>query len=177
MKKIIYLIIFAATIILLSLFFTFNGDKMELKSNAFENNGKIPSKHTCDGENVSPQLSISGVPENSKSLVLIMDDPDAVKPAGKVWDHWIVFNIPPETKEIPEAQEPQGIHGKGTSGNLNYRGPCPPDAEHKYFFKLYALDTNFDLPQGSEKKEVEEAMKSHIIEQTQLIGRYEIIAK
>ena len=102
-----------------------------------------------------------------------MDDPDAVKPAGKVWDHWIVFNIPPETKEIPEAQEPQGIHGKGTSGNLNYRGPCPPDAEHKYFFKLYALDTNFDLPQGSEKKEVEEAMKGHIIEQTQLIGRYE----
>jgi len=146
---------------------------MELKSKAFENNEKIPSKHTCDGENISPQLSVSGVPENAKSLVLIMDDPDAVKPAGKVWDHWIVFNIPPETKEIPESQEPQGIHGKGTSGNLNYRGPCPPDAEHKYFFKLYALDTTFGLPQGSEKKEVEEAMRGHIIEQTQLIGRYE----
>ena len=173
MKKIIYLILLAPTIILLSLFFTFNSDKMELKSNAFENNGKIPSKYTCDGENISPQLSISGVPENAKSLVLIMDDPDAIKPAGKVWDHWIVFNIPPETKEILESQEQQGTHGKGTSGNLNYRGPCPPDAEHKYFFKLYALDTTFDLPQGSEKQEIEEAMRGHIIEQTQLIGRYE----
>ena len=146
---------------------------MELKSNAFENNGKIPSKHTCDGENVNPQLSISEVPENSKSLVLVMDDPDAVKPAGKVWDHWIVFNIPPETKEIPEAQEPQGIHGNGTGGNLNYKGPCPPDAEHKYFFKLYALDTTLDLSEGVSKGEVEAAMQGHILEQTELTGRYE----
>ena len=146
---------------------------MELKSNAFENNGKIPSKHTCDGENVNPQLSISEVPENSKSLVLVMDDPDAVKPAGKVWDHWIVFNIPPETKEIPEAQEPQGIHGNGTGGNLNYKGPCPPDAEHKYFFKLYALDTTLDLSEGASKGEVEAAMQGHILEQTELTGRYE----
>ena len=175
MKKVIYVILFALAIILLSLFFNFDSGKMELKSDVFENNEKIPGKYTCDGEDVSPQLSILNVPENSKSLVLIMDDPDAVKPAGKVWDHWIVFNIPIETKEILEAQGPQGVHGKGTSGNLNYMGPCPPDAEHKYFFKLFALDITLDLSQGSTKQEVEEAMQGHIIEQTELIGRYERI--
>ena len=175
MKKVIYVILFVLAIILLSLFFNFDSGKMELKSDVFENNEKIPGKYTCDGEDVSPQLSILNVPENSKSLVLIMDDPDAVKPAGKVWDHWIVFNIPIETKEILEAQGPQGVHGKGTSGNLNYMGPCPPDAEHKYFFKLFALDITLDLSQGSTKQEVEEAMQGHIIEQTELIGRYERI--
>ena len=97
MNKLIYVVLFVSAIILLSLFFNFYGDKMELKSNVFENNGKILIKYTCDGENVNPQLSISNVPENSKSLALIMDDPDAVKPAGKVCDHWIVFNIPIET--------------------------------------------------------------------------------
>jgi len=173
MKKIIYVVFFVLAIILLSLFFNFDSGKMELRSDVFENNGKIPSKYTCDGENVNPQLSILNVPDNTKSLVLIMDDPDAVKPAGKVWDHWIVFNIPTEIKEIQEAQEPQGIHGKGTSGNLNYMGPCPPDAEHKYFFKLYALSITLDLSEGSTKQEVEAAMQSHIIEQTELIGKYE----
>ena len=173
MKKEILIFALILTIILLSLFFVSDDNKMELKSNAFENNGKIPSKYTCDGENINPQLSISKVPEDAKSLVLVMDDPDAVKPAGKVWAHWIVFNIPPETKEIPEAQEPRGIHGNGTDGNLNYKGPCPPDAEHKYFFKLYALNISLDLSEGASKGEVEVAMQGHILEQTELTGRYE----
>lgn len=146
---------------------------MELKSSGFENNGKIPSKYTCDGDNISPQISISETPKDAKSLVLIMDDPDAIKPAGKVWDHWIVFNIPPETKEIPEAQEPQGVQGITSFGGLSYGGPCPPDAEHKYIFKLYALDTELDLNEGVTKKEVEIAMQEHILGKTELIGRYE----
>jgi Raf kinase inhibitor-like YbhB/YbcL family protein len=106
-----------------------------------------------------------------------MDDPDA--PAG-VWNHWIVFNIPPETREITEKIEPVGVHGKGTSGNSNYHGPCPPalpagrpDREHRYFFKAYALDAMLDLPEGVSKQGVEQAMAGHIIDQAELVGRYE----
>jgi len=132
----------------------------------------MPSKYTCDGENISPPLRISGVPEGTKSFVLIMDDPDAIKPAGKIWDHWIVFNIPPDTTEIPESHEPEGVHGIGTGNNLEYSGPCPPDAEHKYIFKLYALDTLLDLTAGVTKIEVENAIKKHIIEQAELAGLY-----
>ena len=147
-------------------------ENMKLTSSAFQNNGSIPSKYTCDGDNINPPLKISGVPAKAKSLVLIMDDPDAVKPAGKVWDHWIVWNIPSDTAEIKEGEEPEGMYGKGTGGNLNYRGPCPPDAEHRYFFKLYAIDITLDLPEGSTKAEVEKEIKEHIIEKTELIGRY-----
>ena len=145
---------------------------MKLTSSAFQNNGSIPSKYTCDGKNINPQLKISGIPAKAKSLALIMDDPDAVKPAGKVWDHWIVYNIPYDTSEIKEGEEPEGMHGKGTGNNLNYRGPCPPDAEHRYFFKLYAIDAELNIPEGSTKAEVEKAIKEHIIEKTELIGRY-----
>ena len=145
---------------------------MKLTSSAFENNGKIPSKYTCDDLNISPQLSILEIPENAKSIVLIMDDPDAMKPAGKVWDHWIVFNISLETTEIIEGKEPQGIQGMTSFGRLGYGGPCPPDAEHRYFFKLYALDTILDLKEGATKAEVESAMQDHIIDQAELIGLY-----
>lgn len=146
---------------------------MEFTSSAFQNNGIIPSKYTCDGEGINPPLKISKVPQGTKSLAIIMDDPDAVKPAGKIWDHWVVFNISPLTVEIFEGKEPNGVHGKGTSGNLKYRGPCPPDAEHTYFFKLYALDIVLDLLEGVSKEEVRRAMHEHIIEEKQLIGRYE----
>jgi len=146
---------------------------MKLTSSAFQHQSKIPSKYTCDGADVNPPLAISDVPPNAKSLVLIMDDPDAMKPAGKVWDHWIVWNIPPFTKEIAEGQEPRGVHGKGTSGNLKYHGPCPPDMVHRYFFTLYALDTGLQLPEGSAKADVEKAMKGHILARTELMGRYE----
>ena len=146
---------------------------MDIKSAAFENNGKIPAKYTCDGEDVNPRLEISNIPVGIKSLVLIMDDPDALKPAGKVWDHWVVFNIPPETTLIEEGKEPQGIQGITSFGRLGYGGPCPPDTEHRYFFKLYALDSKLTLSEGATKQEVEEAMKEHVIEQIELIGKYE----
>ena len=145
---------------------------MKITSTAFQHNQLMPSKYTCDGDDINPQLSISGVPLDTKSLILIMDDPDAIKPAGMVWDHWLVFNIPFATIEIPEGQEPKGVHGLGTSGNLDYHGPCPPDTEHRYFFKLYALDVMLDLKEGVSKSEIEEAMRGHIIEQAELIGLY-----
>ncbi len=148
---------------------------MELTSSTFQQNQKIDSKYTCDGENSNPPLTIADVPKEAKSVVLIMDDPDAVKPAGKIWDHWIVFNIPPETKEIPEGKEPEGIHGKGTGGNFKYKGPCPPDTEHRYFFKLYALDVMLNLKEGATKVEVEKAMQGHILAKAELVGRYERI--
>lgn len=146
---------------------------MKLISPAFVESGKIPEKYTCDGKNISPPLTISEVPEGTKSLVLIMDDPDAVLPAGRVWDHWILWNISPFTREIKESQPPRGIKGRGTSNNLDYKGPCPPDRVHRYFFKLYALNQGLQLPEGSSKAEVEAAMKGHIIAKSELMGRYE----
>ncbi|MAF79796.1 YbhB/YbcL family Raf kinase inhibitor-like protein [bacterium] len=148
---------------------------LKLTSLEFEEGKKIPAKYTCDGEDVSPPLAIAGVSDEAKSLVLIMDDPDVPKnlrPDG-MWDHWVVFNISPDTTEISEGEEPQGVHGKGTSGNLKYHGPCPPDKEHRYFFKLYALDTELDLNEGVTKAEVEKAMEGHVLEQAELVGLYE----
>ncbi len=148
---------------------------MKLESSAFEHEGTIPAKYTCDGENISPPLKISDVPTSAKILVLIMDDPDVPrdhKPDG-MWDHWLVWNIPPETKEIPEGQEPQGTIGKNTGGKFGYQGPCPPDREHRYFFKLYALDTMLDLSaETATKIDLEAAMQGHILAQSELMGRY-----
>lgn len=148
-------------------------DNMKLESSAFKNGQKIPTKYTCDGEDLSPELNIKDVPKNAKSLVLVMDDPDAIKPAGKVWDHWIVFNIPQKTNKVNEGKEPDGTGGKNSWGKTGYGGPCPPDREHRYFFKLYALDAQLDLPEGSTKQEIEKAMQGHIIEKAELIGKYE----
>jgi len=148
---------------------------MKLSSPAFEESGKIPAKYTCDGANINPPLEISDVPSTTKSLALIMEDPDVPKdlrPDG-MWDHWVVFNIPPGTAEIPEGQEPPGTHGSGTSGNQNYFGPCPPDREHRYFFKLFALDRELDLHEKATKPELEKAMEGHVLEKTELMGRYE----
>ena len=147
---------------------------MKLTSTAFEHGGKIPSKHTCDGENSNPPLTIADVPSGAKSLVLIMDDPDVPKTirADGMWDHWVVFNIPPHLREIKEGEEPEGVPGTGTGGNEDYFGPCPPDREHRYFFKLYALDTKLDLPGKASKRQVEAAMEGHIVAQAELMGRY-----
>jgi hypothetical protein len=147
---------------------------MKLTSSTFDHEGKIPSKYTCDGENINPPLTISNVPAQAKSLVLIMDDPDVPKRlrADGMWDHWIVFNIPPNLTEINEGEEPPGVHGIGTSNNLDYFGPCPPDREHRYFFKLYALDTELNLREKATKKQVEKAMEGHIQAKAQLMGRY-----
>jgi len=143
---------------------------LTLFSSDFQDLESIPSKFTCDGENINPNLEISGVDEKAKSLVLIMDDPDA--PDG-VWDHWIKFNIPVATRNIKAGEDVEGISGKGTGGNLDYTGPCPPDGKHRYVFKLYAIDTELTLSEGSSKAEVEEAIEGHILQETKLTGAYE----
>ena len=144
---------------------------MELTSSAFVNNGKIPEKYTCDGESISPPLEILQVPEEAKSLVLIMEDPDSVKSTGKIWDHWILFNISIGVFEIEEGEEP-GVKGVNSFGSKGYGGACPADGEHSYFFKLYALDAKLDLKEGALKEEIKEMMETHIIETAELIGRY-----
>jgi Raf kinase inhibitor-like YbhB/YbcL family protein len=144
-------------------------ENMKLTSPAFKNNSMMPSEYTCDGDGVSPELSIADVPNNAKSLVLISDDPDA--PAG-TWDHWVMFNIPPETKVIGKDSEPDGVAGKNSWGKTGYGGPCPPSGTHRYFFKLYALDTILSLKEGATKKEIEKAMQGHIIEKTEIIANY-----
>ncbi|MBI3900747.1 MAG: YbhB/YbcL family Raf kinase inhibitor-like protein [Chlamydiia bacterium] len=148
---------------------------MELTCLAFQEGGKIPSRFTCEGEGFSPPLHIKKVPKEAKSLVLIMDDPDVPSwvREDQMYDHWVLFNIAPTTVDIAENRPPLGIHGKNTSGESCYIGPCPPDREHRYFFKLYALDTMLSLPGGVTKKEVEKAMEGHILAQCQLMGRYE----
>lgn len=152
--------------------------KMKLTSPVFENNGNIPSKYTCDGENINPELTISEVPEGTESFVLIMDDPDVPKEVRpeQMWVHWVVFNIPKETKIINE-NSPPGTPGKGDYSHTDYGGPCPPKqyqpTEHRYFFKLYALDVELNLPEGSTKTEVEQAMQGHLLAETQLVGKYE----
>jgi hypothetical protein len=148
---------------------------MQLTSSAFDPGGKIPSQYTCDGANINPPLAIADVPAAAKSLVLIMDDPDVPKHlrADGMWDHWIVFNLPASLRQILAGEEPDGIHGLGTSKNLNYYGPCPPDREHRYFFKLYALDSVLGLAEGVSKPQVEAAMAGHVLVQAELMGRYE----
>ena len=148
---------------------------MKLTSSAFEHEGKIPSKYTCDGDNINPPLAISDVPSEAKSFALIMDDPDVPKHLREdgMWDHWVVFNIPASLRDIKEGEEPAGTHGSGTSGNLDYFGPCPPDREHRYYFKLYALDTELDLQEKATKQQVEKAMEGHVLAEAELMGRYE----
>jgi Raf kinase inhibitor-like YbhB/YbcL family protein len=177
-----YLIIAFLILIIFALFFFKRSKKevsfpetlpkiMKISSPAFENNSKIPEKYTCDGENINPPLKIEGVPKEAKSLVLIVDDPDA--PMG-TFLHWLVWNIPPETNLIGENSLPEGaVQGKNDFGKENYGGPCPPFGTHRYFFKLYALDKILDLPAGSSLKEIEKAMEGHILDQAQLIGLYQ----
>lgn len=143
--------------------------RMEIKSPAFKDKENIPEKYTCKGEDVNPELRFEHIPAETKSLVLVMDDPDA---PGGVWDHWIVFNIPRSVTTIPENTEPEGTGGNNSWGRTGYGGPCPPSGEHRYRFKLYALDTRPELQEGASKQEVEEAMQGHILEQAQLTGKY-----
>ena len=144
---------------------------MKLTSPAFENNQSIPSKYTCDGEDINPPLQIDEVPEEAKSLVLIVDDPDA--PMG-TWDHWVVWNIDPSTSLIKENKVPEGaVEGKNDFGKNSYGGPCPPAGAHHYHFKLYALDTKLELDSSSKKGEVEKSMEGHILDWVELIGLYQ----
>jgi len=179
MKKVLTILILLLAIIVIALFIISKKPEvmkessvlsnMKIESTAFQNNQSIPSLYTCDGANINPPLTFSDIPAGAKSLALIMDDPDA--PMG-TWDHWIIFNIPPETKEIKEGLVPEGVLGVTSFRKTGYGGPCPPDREHRYFFKLYALDTILNLPEGSSKKEVEVAMSGHIIAQAELVGKY-----
>jgi len=189
MKKGIWIFVaIVAIILLIILSFSFVGQdngietddvvdgNMRITSSVFSEGEQIPSKYTCDGNDINPPLSIADVPENAQSLVLIMDDPDA--PAG-TWVHWVVFNIDPSTSTIGENSVPSGSAQGGNSwGNNNYQGPCPPSGTHRYFFKLYALDKiiEFDVdPLGSiyvDKEAIEDAMEGHILEKSELMGRY-----
>ncbi len=146
-----------------------------ITSTAFKHEGMIPSQYTCDGANISPQLAWTNPPDSTKSFALICDDPDA--PVGD-WVHWVMFNIPPETRELKEkisddAVLPNGArHGITDFRGYGYGGPCPPSGTHRYFFKLYALDTMLPAKEQVTKKDLLEAMKGHILEKTELMGKY-----
>ncbi|HEX7456677.1 MAG TPA: YbhB/YbcL family Raf kinase inhibitor-like protein [Candidatus Nanoarchaeia archaeon] len=143
---------------------------MKITSPVFANNASIPSKYTCDGSNFSPPLQFSDVPTQAKSLVLICDDPDA---PGRVFVHWTIWNINPETSEIGEGKVPDGTtQGVTDFGEVGYGGPCPPSGTHRYFFKLYALDIILELPYSAGKEDVEKAMDGHIVAQAELVGNY-----
>lgn len=145
------------------------GGQMKITS-VFENNGQIPSKYTCDGQDLAPELTISDIPTGTKELVLIVDDPDA--PVG-TFVHWVLYNIPANTAKIDEKNLPQGVkQGFSDFRRNGWGGPCPPNGEHRYFFKLYAINKTLDLPEGASKSKVENAIKGHVIEQVQLIGLY-----
>lgn len=153
-----------------------DGMQIQLSSTAFKDGETIPVIYTCDGKNISPPLSWTEPPQGSKSIVLIVDDPDA--PAG-TWVHWVVFNLPPSMSSLSEgasslgSQEPFGMAGMNSYQKRGYGGPCPPKGKpHRYFFKLYALDTMLDLKSGASKADVEKAMQGHILAQGQLMGTY-----
>jgi len=136
-------------------------------SSAFDHKKMIPRKHTCDGEDINPALTIENIPEQAKSLVLIVDDPDA--PMG-TWDHWIVWNVPP--KLIIGEDTVPGVEGLNSFGKHSYGGPCPPSGTHRYFFKVYALDTLLSIASNSRKKDVEKAMRDHVLTKGELVGLY-----
>lgn len=140
---------------------------LEISSDAFQKNGIIPLEYTCDGKNISPPLDIKHIPEGAKSLALIVDDPDA--PIG-TWVHWVVWNIP-LTHHLIENKVP-GTEGLNDFQQFHYSGPCPPSGTHRYFFKVYALDTLLDLPSITKKLELEKAMSNHIVGYGELIGLY-----
>lgn len=153
---------------------------LTLQSSAFNNGDRIPPQYTCDGENISPPLDWSGVPEEAQSLVLVIDDPDAPDPRAPrmVWTHWIVYNIPTDTHGLPAAvtanQLPAGAEqGLNDWKKASYGGACPPVGRHRYFHKLYALDTKLKLNGKVNKNKIEEAIKGHVIDSAELIGTYE----
>lgn len=147
-----------------------NNIGMKLTSLAFANNGELPSKYTCDGQGINPPLQIGAVPANAQSLVLIVDDPDA--PSG-TYIHWLVWNISPETTDIPENDIPNNsIQGITSGGRSGYVSPCPPSGTHRYIFKIYALDTKLNLSANSNLKALESSIQGHILDTAQIIGLY-----
>ncbi|MBC5774743.1 YbhB/YbcL family Raf kinase inhibitor-like protein [Pontibacter sp. KCTC 32443] len=141
--------------------------KLQLESPAFNAGEKIPSEYTCDGENINPELELDNIPSPTVSLALLMEDPDA--PAG-TWTHWLLWDIP-ITNKI-EENSAVGVPGINDFGNSKYQGPCPPIGTHRYFFRVYALDTTLGLPMGSKKEELLKAMEYHVIGSGELMGTY-----
>jgi|GEM_PF-174303 len=148
-------------------------DDLSLTSPAFADGEQIPLEYGYGERNVNPPLRIDGVPEEAQSLALVVDDPDAVEPAGKVWDHWIVWNVAPDRREIPAGWEPEAANeGTNDFGNVGYDGPSPPDEAHRYRFKLFALGTTLDLPSETDARALGEAMVGHVLAAAQLDGTY-----
>jgi Raf kinase inhibitor-like YbhB/YbcL family protein len=151
------------------------GGKIDIQSPAFQDGGAIPKLYTCKGKNVSPPLSWSAVPAGTQSIALIVDDPDA--PKG-TFDHWVVFNLPPDSKGLPEAVPPGkslsdgAEQGVTTNRKNGYLGPCPPSGVHRYFFRIYALDKKTDLKSGATKSELLKAMLGHVLSEGQLMGTF-----
>jgi Raf kinase inhibitor-like YbhB/YbcL family protein len=145
-----------------------NKNQLKLISTVFSHNGHIPSKYTCEGENINPPLKVENIPDATKTLALIVEDPDAAK---GVFDHWILWNISPD-EAIAEGSNP-GISGTNSFGKTGYGGPCPPSGEHHYFFRVFALDDDLDLLTGSRKAELLDAMKGHILGDAELMGVYQ----
>ncbi|MBD3370270.1 YbhB/YbcL family Raf kinase inhibitor-like protein [Candidatus Fermentibacteria bacterium] len=146
---------------------------MRLRSPAFVDGESISGQYGYRRGNVNPPLKIEEVPEGTKSLALIIDDPDAMEPAGKVWDHWVLWNIDPDTREIPEGSVPPGaVQGRTDYGENRYGGPNPPDREHTYRFRAFALDQSLDLPSSAVKADLEKAMNGHVLDQAGMSGTY-----
>lgn len=139
-----------------------------ISSPAFQNEGIIPAKYTCDGEDINPPLKVDKIPEGTQTLAIIVEDPDA--PKG-TFDHWLVWNIPPKNS-IAENRIP-GISGKNGAGKTGYHGPCPPSGYHRYYFHVFALDNSLDLEAGVDKKALQQAMEPHILAKGSLMGRYQ----
>ena len=145
-----------------------------IKSSAFKNNDFIPTRHTCDGDNVNPFIEILNAPAETKSIALIMDDPDAT--GGVTWVHWLLWNMEPKTHYIPEDNVPgNAVLGTTSFGKIKYGGPCPPRGSepHRYMFKVYALDSVLDLAEGALKEDLEKAMEGHVLDDGVLIGLYQ----
>lgn len=148
---------------------------MKISSSAFGDHQLIPDKYTCDDQDLIPPLAFEEVPSDTTSLALVMDDPDVPVHVRKDrnWDHWVVWNIPPDTRRIEEGRPPQGVQGINSWGRNDWGGPCPPDRQHRYFFKLFALDAVLDLPATSGKPELLAAMEGHVIASAELVGVYD----
>ena len=148
---------------------------LSITSTAFKQGERIPSKYTCDGSDTSPELEWSDVPDGAQSFTIIADDPDA--PVG-TWIHWVLYNVPGETRTLPEAIPPdaslpdRSMQGKNSWGRPGYGGPCPPGGTHRYFFRLYALDTVLELKSGVSENDLLKAMKGHILAEAELMGLY-----
>jgi Raf kinase inhibitor-like YbhB/YbcL family protein len=149
---------------------------LQLKSPAFQGEGNIPARFTCEGSDTSPELIWTGVPEGTKTFALIVHDPDAPRAGG--WTHWVVFNIPVTVNHIAEDAPKNGrlpgsgVQGLNDGGRQGYMGPCPPSGTHRYYFRLFALNTTLELPETAKKADLEKAMQGHVVAQAELMGRY-----